>query len=130
MSDFKRDFLAAAARDAIEGEIEVQCWKFIWGSARSWARADVHFLWARRSSSRALLTKVRDFYVEVITREEGGITTWQCTYETDRHGSYCRYELRTRQPREFYAMAVAARSERSAIGVVAARARPATSMRL
>ena len=119
MSDFKHDLLAAASRDAIDGEIEVERWKFIWHRSAHgyWGRSGADYLWTRPSSSRAVLAKVRDFYVKVITWEQEGVTTWQCSYETDRHDSYCRYEFRTRQPREFYAMAVAARSERKTIGV-------------
>ncbi len=132
MNDLKHDLLAAASREAIDGEIEVERWKFVWHRPAHgyWGHSGADHLWTRPSSSRALLAKEREFYLEVTTSEHEGVTTWQCKYETDRQGSYCRYVFRTPHPREFYAMAVAARVERSAIGVVAARARPATFMRL
>lgn len=132
MSDFKRDALVAASRDAIGGEIEVERWKFVWGGIDCgyWRRSGVEFLWRRRSSSRAFLAKESEFYVEVATSEHEGVTTWQCKYNTDSDGSYCRYVFRTPRPRDFYRMSVAARSERKIIGADVARAKPARSMRL
>ena len=88
MSNFKHDLLAAASRDAIDGEIEVERWKFIWHRSAHgyWGRSDADYLWTRPSSSRALLAKEREFYMKVTSSEHEGVTTWQCKYETDQHG--------------------------------------------
>ena len=130
MSNFKHDLLAAASPDAIEGKIEVERWKFIWHRSTHgyWGRSGADYLWTRPSSSRALLAKEREFYMKVTTSEHEGVTTWQCKYETDQHGSYCRHVFKTRHPREFYEMDVAARSERMIIGAFAGQARPSKTV--
>jgi len=109
--------LAAASGGAIEGLIEVERWKFCRATLSHgwWGNSGLELMWTRRTSGRALLAKEREFYIEVDTSEENGVTFWHCKYETDRHGSYCRYSFKTPRPRAFYAQAVAARDESKVI---------------
>lgn len=132
MSELKK-LLAAATADAIDGRVEVERWKFTWGR-RSWryrGASSVEWVWTRPTSGTALIAKERDFHIKAETADDvDGTTIWHCKYETDRDGSYCRYVFRTRCPREFYALAVAAKSERKTIDLEVAPARPGRSMRL
>lgn len=132
MSNSKHETIAAASRDAIDRVIQIERWKYVWPRrAHGYGgRPGLEPLWTRATSRRALLAKEREFYMEITTSEHEGVTTWQCKYETDVDGSYCRYTFRTHQPRVFYAMAVAARSEQKTIGTVVTKIRPARSMRL
>jgi len=133
MIDANREILAAAARDAIDGMIKVERWKyFSWSGIRRgfYERSGVERVSTRRLSWRTLLARTRELSLEVSAHDDDGVTIWFCEDQTDQHGSFCLYVFRTPHPREFYAMAVAARSELKDIEASFGRASRGASARL
>lgn len=126
MHDHRRRILAAAAKDAIGGEITVTRWRSVYRMpARGyWLHSGDGKLWDRASSAKALLAKAAENWMEVTTQEEDdGATLWRCSYDTDSRGSRCEYTFRTPRQRSFYASAVAAAEERREVAGASARPR-------
>lgn len=132
MFDTTRRMLAAAAKDAIDGEITVTRYQSVFRMPMRgyWLHSSDGKLWDRPTSVKALLAKAAVNGLEVTTSEEqDGATFWRCSYDTDSRGARCEYTFRTPNPRSFYTSAVAAADERRAVAGASRRSRAAGAPR-